>query len=80
MPRVHRRVAVLLREGSSEFSYGSTSYALQTFGEDSESDSKSSLSPISSPIILEMLELELERQKRKRREESIESNEDDSRV
>ncbi|KHN88929.1 hypothetical protein Tcan_07897, partial [Toxocara canis] len=52
----------------------------QTFGEDSESDSKSSLSPISSPIILEMLKLELERQKRKRREESIESNEDDSRV
>ncbi|KHN88928.1 hypothetical protein Tcan_07895 [Toxocara canis] len=52
----------------------------QTFGEDGESDSKSSLSPISSPIILEMLKLELERQKRKRRDESIESDDDDSRV
>ncbi|VDM49174.1 unnamed protein product [Toxocara canis] len=52
----------------------------QTFGEDGESDSKSSLSPISSPIILEMLKLELERQKRKRRDESVESDEDDSRV
>ncbi|VDM47505.1 unnamed protein product [Toxocara canis] len=51
-----------------------------TFGEDSESDSNSSLSSISSPIILEMLKLELERQKRERREESIESDEEDGRV
>ncbi|KHN88927.1 hypothetical protein Tcan_07896 [Toxocara canis] len=53
---------------------------LPTFGEDSESDSNSSLSSISSPIILEMLKLELERQKRERREESIESDEEDGRV